>query len=325
MKLLIVSRQERARSFDTLFAGLKTHFTQVDVHKLSKAQVHDIRPYLKSTDFSAWDRILFDVPLRRMGKAANALSQVEGLVFYEEDACQELIAKSKFHNQFAAGFKRLRNARIIVTSYHMRDHFKARGIDAWCIPKAYDDAVLDDLDIARDIPLGFIGRTKSQVYNERRHLLERMTDRCGLQALRTQTPDEYLQLLNRIAVFLSADIGFNEYMAKNFEAMGCGCLLMAKRQPSEDEHLGLVDMHNVVHYDTLDEALAKYHQLRNDPELLRRIAANGLTLVRERHRLSQRTPDFAQVLRMPALGITAGNTPWYQRITAWLPGVFTWS
>lgn len=322
MKLLIVSRQERARSFDTLFAGLKDHFAQVDIHKLSKAQVHDIQPYLKTTDFSAWDRVLFDVPLRRMGKAANALSNVQGLVFYEEDACQELIAKSKFHNQFASGFKRLRNARIIVTSYYMRDHFKARGIDAWCIPKAYDDAVLDDLDTARDIPLGFVGRTKSQVYNERRHLLERMTEHCGLQALRTQTPAQYLQLLNRIAVFLSADIGFNEYMAKNFEAMGCGCLLMAKRQPSEDALLGFVDMHNVVHYDSLDEALAKYQQLQADPHTLQRIAANGLALVRERHRLSQRVPDFAQVLQMPALSLPAGKRQWYRRLTEWLPGAF---
>ncbi len=322
MKLLIVSRQERARSFDTLFAGLTARFAHVDVHKLSKLQVHDIRPYLKQTDFSAWDRVLFDIPLRRMGKAAKALRNVQGLVFYEEDACQELVAESKFRNQFATGFKQLSNARIIVTSYYMRDYFKQRGIDAWCIPKAYDDAVLDDLGAQRDIPLGFIGRTKSQVYNERRNLLENMGARCGLQTLRTQTPDEYLRLLNRIAVFLSADIGFNEYMAKNFEAMGCGCLLMAKRQPSEDGPLGLIDMHNVVHYDSLDEALAKYQQLQADPDALKRIATNGLALVRERHRLSQRTPDFAQILQMPALNVPHTRRTWYQRITEWLPGKF---
>ncbi len=322
MKLLIVSRQERARSFDTLFAGLTGCFSQVDVHKLSKVQVHDIKPYLKQTDFSAWDRVLFDIPLRRMGKAAHALRNVQGLVFYEEDACQELVAESKFRNQFATGFKHLSNARIIVTSYYMRDYFKARGIDAWCIPKAYDDAMLDHLAAPRDIELGFIGRTKSQVYNERRQLLERMGQHHGLQTLRTQTPDEYLHLLNRIAVFLSADIGFNEYMAKNFEAMGCGCLLMAKRQPSEDGLLGLVDMHNVVLYDNLDEALAKYQQLQADPAMLKHIAANGLALVRERHRLSQRAPDFAQILHMPALNLPPASRQWYQRLTDWLPGKF---
>lgn len=320
MKLLIVSRQERARSFDTLFAGLKPHFSHVDVHKLTKAQVHTIKPYLKQTDFSAWDRVLFDIPLRRMGTAARALRQVEGLVFYEEDACQELVAESKFRDQFASGFKHLSNARIIVTSHYMGDYFNARGIDTWCIPKAYDDAALHDLASPRDIALGFIGRTKSQVYNERRHLLERMTEHCGLQALRTQTPDEYLHLLNRIAVFLSADIGFNEYMAKNFEAMACGCLLMAKRQPSEDALLGLIDMHNVVHYDSLDEALAKYQQLQADPDTLQRIANNGLELVRQRHRLSHRAPDFARVLHLPALPLPAPRRPWYHRIAPWCLG-----
>ncbi|MGC1329107.1 MAG: glycosyltransferase family 1 protein, partial [Pseudomonas sp.] len=197
MKLLIVTRQQRARSFDSLFARLAGHFAQVDVHKLTKAQVHDIRPYLKHTDFSAWDRVLFDVPLRRIGNASKALRTIQGLVFYEEDACQERVAESKFSQQFATGFGELTNARIIVTSYFMRDYFIARGIDACCIPKAYDDSVLDALDVPRDISLGFIGRTKSQVYNERRHLLERMETLCGLQTLRTQTPDEYLHLLNR--------------------------------------------------------------------------------------------------------------------------------
>lgn len=322
MKLLIVSRQERARSFDTLFAGLAPAFSQVDVHKLSKVQVHNIRPYLKQTDFSTWDRVLFDIPLRRMGKAASALRSIQGLVFYEEDTCQELVAESKFRNQFATGFKQLSNARIIVTSYYMRDYFITRGIDAWCVPKAYDDLMLHDLGAPRDIGLGFIGRTKSQVYNERRRLLERMAQHCGLQTLRTQTPDEYLHLLNRIAVFLSADIGFNEYMAKNFEAMACGCLLMAKRQPSEDALLGLVDMHNVVHYDSLDEALAKYQQLQAEPDTLKRIAANGLALVRERHRLSQRAPDFAQILQLPARALPVAKRPWYQRLNTWLPGTF---
>ena len=319
MKLLIVSRQGRARSFDTLFAGLQERFAQVTVHKLTKAQVHDIRPYLRQTDFSAWDRVLFDVPLRRLGNAAKGLAGIQGLVFYEEDACQELVAESKFRNQFANGFKQLGNARIIVTSYHMRDYFNARGIDTWCIPKAYDDAALHDLGIPRDIGLGFIGRTKSQVYNERRHLLERMSTQHGLQALRTQTPDEYLHLLNRIAVFLSADIGFNEYMAKNFEAMSCGCLLMAKRQASEDAALGLVDMHNVVHYDSFEEAAAKLQQLQAQPERLQRIAANGLALVRERHRLSQRVGDFTHVLQLPAHPLPARAPNWYQRIARWLP------
>ncbi len=264
--------------------------------------------------------MLFDVPLRRIGNASKLLRGIEGLVFYEEDACQELVAESKYSQQFARGFAQLSNARIIVTSYFMRDYFSARGIDASCIAKAYDDAKLDTLGTPRDIGLGFIGRTKSQVYNERRQLLEHMTEHGGLQALRTQTPDEYLQLLNRIAVFFSADIGFNEYMAKNFEAMACGCVLMAKRQPSEDGPLGFVDLHNVVHYDTPQEALEKLRLLQADPANAQRIAANGLALVRDRHRLSQRAQAFAHLLQLPARPLPPQPQHWYQRIAQWLPG-----
>lgn len=300
MKLLIVSRQKRARSFDTLFAGLRAQFNDVDIHKLDKAEVHNIKTYLARVDLTQYDRVLFDIPLRRIGAACKELCSIQGLIFYEEDACQELVAESKFTEQFSRNFALLSNARIVVTSYFMRDYLIAKGIDAYCIPKAYDDGILKNLDAPRDIPLGFIGRTKSQVYNERRSLLENMAQRFAMPTLRTETPEEYLLLLNRMAVFVSADIGFNEYMAKNFEAMACGCLLLAQRQPSEDQALGLIDMHNVVHYDTQQEAADKYQQLLNDPVLLAQIARNGMDLVHSRHALSLRVPDFKAVIEMPA-------------------------
>ncbi|MVV48432.1 glycosyltransferase family 1 protein [Pseudomonas sp. PB120] len=314
MKLLIVSRQQRARSFDTLFAGLCAQFSDVEIHKLEKAEVHNIKSYLARVDLTQYDRVLFDIPLRRIGPACKALRSIQGLIFYEEDACQELVAESKYTEQFSKDFALLSNARIVVTSYFIRDYLIAKGIDAYCIPKAFDDSTLKNLDTPRDIALAFIGRTKSQVYNERRSLLESMAKRFAMQTLRTETPQEYLNLLNRIAVFISADIGFNEYMAKNFEAMACGCLLLAKRQPSEDQALGLIDMHNVVHYDTLEEAADKYQQLQNDPALLEQIARNGLDLVNSRHALSLRVPDFVAVIKLPAKAVEVAPRGVFERL-----------
>jgi hypothetical protein len=314
MKLLIVSRHQRSRSFETLFEGLRQSFDKVDVHKLDKGQVHDIRRYVRNTDFSRYDRVLFDVPLRRIGKASKYLRNIEGLVFYEEDACQELVEVSKFSQQFSREFAAMGNARVIVTSYFMRDYLQARGIDALCIAKAFDDGHLSVTPGERDIALGFIGRVKSEVYSQRREILEQMQALHGLQMLRTETPDEYLQLLNRIQVFFSADIGFNEYMAKNFEAMACGSLLMAKRQPSEDARLGLIDMLNVVHYDTLEEAQLKYRQLQDDPRLLQSIAAAGAQLVHERHGLSHRVAAFSTALRLPAKPVVPFIDGFFQRL-----------
>lgn len=319
--ILIVSRYQRSRSFEILFTGLQQNFTKVDVHKLDKGQVHNIRRYVRNTDFTRYDRVLFDVPLRRIGKASKYLRNIEGLVFYEEDACQELVEASKYSQQFSQDFAAMSNAHIVVTSYFMRDYLQARGIDALCIPKAFDDSHLTVQPSVRDIPLGFIGRVKSEVYGQRREILEQMQQQYGLQMLRTETPDEYLQLLNRIKVFFSADIGFNEYMAKNFEAMACGCLLMAKRQPSEDAKLGLIDMHNVVHYDTLEEAQLKYQQLQDDPQLMQRIAAAGARLVHERHGLSHRTGAFCTALRLPAKPVTPVVESFAQRLWQRLDGL----
>jgi hypothetical protein len=314
MKLLIVSRQHRARSFDTLFAGLRAQFNDVEIHKLDKAEVHNIKTYLARVDLTQYDRVLFDIPLRRIGSACKELRSIHGLIFYEEDACQELVAESKYTDQFSRDFALLINARIVVTSYFMRDYLIAKGIDAYCIPKAFDDNTLKNLDAPRDIALAFIGRTKSQVYNERRNLLESMAKRFAMQTLRTETPHEYLHLLNRIAVFISADIGFNEYMAKNFEAMACGCLLLAKRQPSEDQALGLIDMHNVVHYDTQQEAADKYQQLQDNPALLAHIARNGLALVNSRHALSLRVSDFVAVIELPAKAVAVVPRGVFERL-----------
>ena len=61
-------------------------------------------------------------------------------------------------------------------------------------------------------------------------------------------------MLNRIRFFVSADIGMGEYMIKNFEAMACGCVLLAYDQGElENEALGFIDMHNIVLYRRLDE------------------------------------------------------------------------
>ena len=72
-------------------------------------------------------------------------------------------------------------------------------------------------------------------------------------------------------------------MAKNFEAMACGCVLVAARQGAgEEEALGFNDMENIVLYDSTDEAIEKIQRLRQDSALRSRIATAG-----EAHALSR--------------------------------------
>lgn len=296
MRVLIINRQERARSLDTLYGAVADQLGDVTVLKLSKAEIEVLPRTLERLDFSGYDRVLFDIPVRRAAAALKQIRCLPGLIYYEEDACQEFVQASKFHGRFLGFFQALGGAPVIVTGFHVMRFLRENGVNAHCIPKAYDDLKLRDLQQSRDIDVAFVGRINNQVYAERRELLEVMERSVGLQMLRTDTPDEYLALLNRIRCFFSADIGFNEYMAKNFEAMACGCLLMAKRQPTEDVELGFVDMQNVVHYDSAEEALDKYRDLLAQPERIQAIALAGRTLAQERHCLSKRAVEFSRLI-----------------------------
>jgi glycosyltransferase involved in cell wall biosynthesis len=297
LKLLIVSRQERSRSFATLFDGIAKHL-DTTVVKLSKEQRNNLTRTLGGLGHENFDRVMFDVPLTRIGKHYKALRKVSGLILYEEDAWTEFSEHSKYRNKFIKIYQSIGAFRLITTGYTNSEKIRAAGLDVVVIPKSYDENHLRNLHLDRDIELGFIGRIKTRIYRDRRPFLERLVAENGLQMLRTDPGEEYLQTLNRIKIFVSADIGFREYMAKNFEAMACGCMLFASRQGGlEEDSLGFVDMENVVLYDDIDDAQHRLAMLRDNPDLVRDIARKGEDFVRERHTLGSRVMPFVEAIK----------------------------
>ncbi|MDT4876961.1 Glycosyl transferases group 1 [compost metagenome] len=101
-----------------------------------------------------------------------------------------------------------------------------------------------------------------------------------------------------------------EFMIKNFEAMACGCVLLAWSQGEEDRLLGFEDMENTVFYRSEDEAVQKLELLQRDPELAARIARNGQAFAESRY-------SFARVGRALAEEIQREMRPWQA------PSVFT--
>jgi spore maturation protein CgeB len=114
---------------------------------------------------------------------------------------------------------------------------------------------------------------------------------------RTESGTEYMETLNRIRIFVSADIGMGEFMIKNFEAMACGCVLLAWSQGEEDALLGFKDMHNVVLYRSADEALEKLALLQNDPQLAEQIARNGQAFAEGRYSFARVGADLASSIQ----------------------------
>jgi glycosyltransferase involved in cell wall biosynthesis len=297
LKLLIVSRQERSRSFATLFDGIAKHF-DTTVIKLSKLQIRDFANTVNGLGYEGYDRVVFDVPLRRIGRHYKVLRKISGLILYEEDAWQEFSRHSRYYNKFIRIYQSIGACRLVLTGYNIGEKFKSTGLDVAIVPKAYDENHLRNLGVERDIELGFVGRIKNRIYRDRRPFLESLVAKYGLQMLRTAPGDEYLQTLNRIKIFVSADLGFLEYMAKNFEAMSCGCMLFANRQGGvEEESLGFMHMENVVLYNDPDDARKLLAMLKENPALVKGIASKGEELVRERHTLGARVLPFVDAIK----------------------------
>lgn len=307
MRILVLTTAPRQPDNHLLWEGLRT-LADVELHCVPKEEQRDLITILRRFDLCSYDRVVLDLLFRHVSRHAGLLSRVPGLVLYEEDACQEFIPGSRWHGRFSAFYRNVRHARVIFTGYQITGRFRDMGVDAHFLPKGYDSSKLYDEQKERDIPLGFIGRLGSNAYQERRDFLHWAAEKHGVQILRTETGDEYRRALNRIRVFVSADIGLGEYMAKNFEAMACGCALLARRQGGgEEEALGLEDGRQVLLYDDKKQFEQQLQRLQTEPQLRERLAANGTLLAKKYFDYGMQGRQLMQILQ-PAMSPVAARS-----------------
>lgn len=226
-------------------------------------------------DVSRYDRILFFLRFKKEMRQVRFIRSVPNLVILEHDAYQNYIP-CKYTGKFSAHYRRLPWARVISSGHTVSERLRQEGFDAVFVPKGYDQTLLHDLGLARDIELGFVGSTGSVAYSGRKALLDELGGVENLLVTKTKSGEEYLRTLNRIRFFVSADVGMGEYMIKNFEAMACGCVLLAYDQGErENEALGFRDMENIVLYRSVADIQEKLAILRLDTALAERIARSG--------------------------------------------------
>lgn len=296
MKILILLSKYRLPSHDWFYECLKKHAV-LDIIYLDRKQQRNLKKIFKEIVIEKYDRIIFDLYFKCIVNQYRFIQTIPNLVMLEEDACQNYIQHSKRRGKFLQFYKKLNGFRLLCTSERLASRFRKEGIDACFLKKGYDESGLKNLEIKRDIEFGFIGRISSKMYTERKKLLVELEKNHRLQLIRTEPGIEYLQMLNRIKVFVSADIGLSEYMAKNFEAMACGCLVVAYRQGIEESALGLIDMENIVLYSNISELEEKILCLAEQPSLILEIAHKGQMLVEKNHRyeiLANNLYDFIQ-------------------------------
>ena len=310
--VLLLGQQDRDIDFSWLYQYLG-EFNNVQVETLAKPAIKQLPKTLRQLNYRQFDRIILDLPFAKVHRFSRFLQTIPGLIIYEEDACQNFLESSRWHGAFERYYTSLPTARIIVTGHSTSAKLRALGIPTKAISKGFDQSILTNQHKQRDIEVGFIGRTRSAVYEGRRRLLESVDAQLGVSLLRTQTPTEYNQTLNRIKFFLSADIGIGEHMAKNFEAMACGCVVVANAQGDETE-LGLIDMENIVLYRTAEEAIDKIKLLQRDDQRAAAIAAAGETLVLNHYTHKHIADQLIAIVRGPVTSAEARRPGWLERL-----------
>ncbi|WP_095127437.1 glycosyltransferase [Pseudomonas sp. Irchel s3h14] len=279
MKVLFLVQKEQRAILDRLYDGIAEH-CDCDKRELTSAEQDDLRGYFrKHVDVTRYDRIVFFLRFKKEIRQVRFIQTLPNLVILEHDAYQNYIP-CKYTGKFSAYYRKLPWARVISSGFMVADRLREEGFDAVFVPKGYDQSLLQDQGRERDIELAFVGSTNSVAYSGRKALLDELARVEPLVVTRTKSGEEYCDTLNRIRYFVSADVGMGEFMIKNFEAMACGCVLLAYDQgTAESSALGLHDMHNVVFYQSIPQLQEKLARLRADPELAQRIARNGRELV----------------------------------------------
>ncbi|PJI46508.1 MAG: glycosyltransferase [Pseudomonas sp.] len=299
MKVLFLVQKEQRAILDRLYDGIAEH-CDCDLRWLSSDEQANLRRYFREhVDVAKYDRILFFLRFKKEMRQASFIRSVPNLVILEHDAYQNYIA-CKYTGKFSAHYRRLPWVRVISSGFMVSERLRQEGFDAVFVPKGYDQDLLHDLGRERDIELAFVGSTGSVAYSGRKALLDELGQLENLLVTKTNSGEDYLNTLNRIRFFVSADVGMGEYMIKNFEAMACGCVLLAYDQgEAENRALGLQDMHNVVLYRDVAQLRSKLQLLREDPQRAARIAEAGRALATQGFGFSQIGARIVQAMASP--------------------------
>jgi len=316
MKVLLLVQKEQRAILDRLYEGIAAH-CECDLRWLTSAEQRNLRVYFRrEVDVTQYDRIVFFLRFKQEIRQVAFIRTVPNLVILEHDAYQNYIS-CKYTGKFSAHYRKLPWVRVICSGFIVSERLRAEGFDAVFVPKGYDQSLLRDQGRERDIELAFVGSTNSVAYSGRKALLDELGQVENLVVTRTKSGEEYCETLNRIRFFVSADVGMGEYMIKNFEAMACGCVLLAYDQgEGENRALGLQDMENVVFYSSIAQLQGKLAVLRADPQLAARIAVNGRNLAMSQFSFATIGQRIVKELE-PALR-TPSPLTWFERLRATL-------
>lgn len=312
MKVLFLVQKEQRIILDRLYESIEAN-CECDTRWLTDDEQANLKRYFaKYVDVTKYDRILFFLRFKKEIRQVGFIRTVPNLVILEHDAWQNY-TPTKYQGKFSNHYRQLPWARILVSGHVLAKKLQKEGYDAVFVAKGYDEKLLFNKHQSRDIELGFVGSIKNEAYGQRKQMLEAIAKVEHLVITKTKSGEEYVNTLNRIKFFVSADVGFGEYMIKNFEAMACGCVLLAYDQGAEENQgLGFVDMENIVLYKDVTSLQAKLKLLRNNPQQTLQIANAGQQLVEKRYTYRRLGKDTVDAMVKPLRQRPADT--WWEKI-----------
>ena len=300
MKVMMIVMQERRAILDRLYESIADSFEHFDLYRLTTSEQKNLVQFFKRHNPLDYDRVVISSRLKRLVPQARLLKLIPGLVFFEYDAWQNYMPESAYFGAYTRFYRDIEGCRVVSSGYQVTKVLKADGIDAVFVPKGFDDCAILNRDVVRDIPAAFIGSLTHADYRRRADMLNAIAALVPLRTERTDSGEEYVKMLNRIKVFVNADSGMQEYMLKNFEALGAGCILLTENQGHEEnEALGFEDMKNVLLYSSVEEAIEKLGLVERDPVFASRIAMEGEALARNSYGFSLLGKRIAEAICLP--------------------------
>lgn len=298
--LVVLSTAVRRPAIDRLFLGVDDVFS-VSLVKLKSSELISFSRLRTLYQLDTYDCVVVDLPHKYLRHEVSGLNDFNKHIFlYEEDACQNYMPDSRWHGDFSRFYRKLTNVGVIATGSHVTQQLKAEGIPAFFLPKGFDETIIFNVDRERRVDLGFIGTYGSSTYHQRYKMLRHMELFARLNIFRTEPGGDYCRKLNKIKTFFSADCGIGEYMAKNFEAMAAGCLLLAYEQgDGEESALGLESGVNALLYKTKKQAEELARWAVENPVESSRIAAAGMEHAVSHHSYSALSKKLSAILDRP--------------------------
>ncbi|MCM8536375.1 MAG: glycosyltransferase [Lentisphaeraceae bacterium] len=301
LKCLFLVQDEQKIILEHYYNSLKVSLGNLVIRRLNSKEQANLELYFEQNiETSKYDRIIIFLRFKKELAQVDFIQTIPNLIILEHDSYQNYMKGCKYKGKFTKYYSQLVWAKILVSGYTVCQKLQAEGFDANFVPKGYDSDLLIDLGKERTVECGFIGGLKNSTYKARRKFLEGLVGgEIGLEIMQTTPGNDYLETMNKIKFFISADIGFGEYMIKNFEAMACGCILFTYSHGSkENSAIGFEDLKNVVLYNSKVELLEKLNILRSDKVLSAKIAKAG-TLLAQNYTWDKIAQKAASVIEEP--------------------------